>query len=97
MVTDKPKWHPEYFDFNDVEEENAFKKIFNLLTPTIILYNNLKKQYGEYRADKIIANIAIPVQLAMYPQFGWIPKNRTDIDEWRQSTADAWGNKCWKV
>jgi hypothetical protein len=96
MVANKPQWHPEYFEFEDEEEEETYKKYFELLTPTIILYNNLKRQYGEFLADEIMANMAIPCQLASYPQFGWMPEDRTDIEQWRQVTANAFGNKAWE-
>jgi hypothetical protein len=96
MITNKPKWHPEYFEFGDEEEEEVYKKYFDMLAPTIILYNNLKRQYGEYLADEITANMAIPIGLALYPQFGWMPEDRTDIDQWRQVTADAFGNKAYE-
>jgi L-2-amino-thiazoline-4-carboxylic acid hydrolase len=96
MIANKPKWHPEYFEFGDKEEEEVYKKYFKLLAPTIILYNNLKRRYGEYLADEITANMAIPIQLAIYPQFGWMPEDRTDIDQWRQVTADAYGNKAYE-
>ena len=94
MIANKPEWHPEYFEFEDGEEEEVYRKYFNLLTPTIILYNNLKRQYGEYLADEIMANMAIPVTIAFYP-VGLAPDDKTDIDQWRQSVADAWGSKAY--
>ena len=96
MIANRPKWHPEYFDIEDEEEEQVYKKYFKLLAPIIMLYDNLKRQYGEYLADEIMASIAIPMQLALYPQFGWLPSDKTNIDQWRQVTANAFGNKAYE-
>jgi L-2-amino-thiazoline-4-carboxylic acid hydrolase len=96
MIANKPKWHPEYFEFGDEEEEEVYRKYFNLLVSTIIFYNNLKRKYGEYLADEITANMAIPAQLALYPQFEWMPEDKTDIDQWRQVTANAYGNRAYE-
>jgi hypothetical protein len=93
MIANKPEWHPEYFEFSDEEEEEMFKKVFDVLTPTIILYDNLKRRYGEYLADEITANMAIPIQLAFYPKLFPFPEDRADIDQWRQAGADAFSNK----
>jgi hypothetical protein len=96
MIANKPRWHPEYFEFADEEEEEVYKKYFKFLAPIIILYNNLKQHYGEFLADEMTANMAIPMQLALYPQFGWLPEDRTSIDQWRQVTANAFGNKAYE-
>ncbi len=96
MLFDKPKWHPEHFEFSNRREESAFKELFDILAPTIVLYNDLKKHFGGYLADEITANMAFPLQLALYPQFGWIPDDPADIDQWRQCTADAWGSGAWE-
>jgi hypothetical protein len=96
MIVNKPKWHPEYFDIEDEEEEQVYKKYFKLLAPIIMMYENLKRQYGEYLADEKMASMAIPMQLALYPQFGWMPEDKTDIWQWRQVTADAYGNRAYE-
>jgi hypothetical protein len=96
MIANKPKWHPEYFGFANKKEEEVYKEYFNLMTPTIILYNNLKRQYGEYLADEITARMAIPVGLAIYPQFDWMPDDVTSIDQWMQVTANGFDNRAYQ-
>lgn len=96
MMANKPEWHPEYFEFEDKKEEEIFKKYFDLQTPMIILYDNLRRKYGEYLADEITANIAIPVQLAFYLMVAIFPEDKTDIDQIRQAVANAFGSKAYK-
>lgn len=95
MISNRPDWHPEHFELGDKEEEEIYKKFFEYLMPMIILYNNLKRQYGEYLADEITANMAIPTTLAVYP-LDYIPEVITDIDQIRQAAADAFGNKTYE-
>lgn len=92
MARNKPEWHPEYFEFKDGEEEEAFKKSFDELTPMIILYNNLRERYGEYLADEISAHMAIPGLLAYYLRAIPIPEERGDIDRMRQMLSDFIAN-----
>jgi len=61
IIANKPKWHPEYFDIKDEEEEQVYRKYFKLLAPIIMMYDNLQRQYGEYLADEKMANVAIPM------------------------------------
>ncbi|MBN2027178.1 MAG: L-2-amino-thiazoline-4-carboxylic acid hydrolase [Actinobacteria bacterium] len=95
MMANKPQWHPEYFEFSDDEQEQVFKEVFDLMRPTIILYDNLKKHYGEYLADEMMSAVAIRIQLGFFLLYSY-PEDRTDIDQWRQAMANYFSSKAWE-
>jgi hypothetical protein len=88
----KPKWHPEYFELKAPDEEKHFKKVLKQLFPVIVIFNNLKKEYGEDRAHEITAKMGISTSLP-YLLTGFKPGTRIKhIDEIRQLLTDYLGD-----
>lgn len=88
----RPVWRPEHFELSGPEEERHFRKIFSQITPLIVIFENLKRRYGEDRADEITARMAIPIALP-YLLATFRPGTRIEsIDDIRQLTADYMGD-----
>ena len=89
----KPQWQPDYFNFKDEADEKAFRETFDEVVVLIILFNNLKKKYGEFLADEITAKIAIPFAL---PHIFTVLKPGTrvkNVHEVRQLMTDFLGHQ----
>ena len=88
----KPQWHPEYFEFKNREEEDHFKGVFKELTPIIIVFFTLKKEYGESFASDVTGKMGIPIsvpyQLEIFKPGIRIKK----IDDIRQLISDLLGD-----
>jgi L-2-amino-thiazoline-4-carboxylic acid hydrolase len=86
-------WRPGFFDFKDRADEKAFQETFEELALLIVLFNNLKKRYGEFLADEITAKIAIPFAL---PHIFTVLKPGTrvkNVHEIRQLLSDFLGDQ----
>jgi hypothetical protein len=90
----RPQWHPELFDFKDEREERSCKGIFEKqLMYTVLIFENLKKRYGEFIADKITSEMAIPTNLPFLLRSFRPGESITHIDQFRQVMADFIGDE----
>lgn len=92
LVFDKPEWHPEQFDIKNEEDEEHYKKIFKDLVPFISMFNRLKNEYGEERAQEITAKLAVPSAVPYLAKTFHPIENLTDIDQFRQMLTNYLGD-----
>jgi len=92
MLLHRPRLKPEQFEISGPEEERHFRKVLGEIAPLITIFDNLKRWYGEERADRITAKMAIPIALT-YLVVTYRPGTRIEtIDEMRQLNADYLGS-----
>ncbi len=88
----KPQWHPEYFEFKSREEENHFKGVFKEMTPMIIVFRTLKKNYGESFASDVTGKMGIPISVPYQLEIFKPGTRIAKIDEIRQLVSDLLGD-----
>ncbi|MBT6338589.1 MAG: hypothetical protein HOJ48_04765 [Desulfobacula sp.] len=87
-VFNRPLWHPEYFKLTDKKQEMFYKNIFKKAMLYFIMFNLLKKEHGDEKADKIIANIINPATIA-YMKRVYRPVGKcTTIEPWWEQSVD---------
>lgn len=92
FLFNKPKWHPEYFNFKNEDEEKIFKELFykDCIYP-LLIFQRLKRRFGEFLADEMMAKTSIPAGMSYLTKVFRPLVKVTHIDEIRQQMADYIG------
>lgn len=74
------------------ELKQIYKKTFDDLVPFITLSNRLKKEYGEEKAQLIMAKLSVPASVPFLAKVFRPDPKITDIDSFRQKLSDYLGS-----
>lgn len=92
LLFNPPKWDPAKFTFSDKAQEALFRKKFNTDGLYLIpVHNNLKRKFGEQKANEILFRVTIITGIPFLSKvFKPIPGIK-HIDEFRQQMTDYLG------
>ncbi len=96
MIFAKPKWQPEKFHLNNDAQETFYRSKFQEFLPFITFFNNLKKEIGDDKADRFMADQILLIVLQMMKTRFHPVENIDSVEVWLEQARDYLGTEIEK-
>jgi hypothetical protein len=92
----KPAWQPEMFELENCARAAFYQEKFKENLPMIVFFNALASKIGAEKADKLIADVMMPVVLAMMAS-RYSPAEHIDsVEVWMKQARNYLGREMEK-